>query len=47
MFNELWTDWAGWWESVTPEFGFLLALPFLVVAAGLVAECLGPRWRRR
>jgi len=46
MFDELCMDWAAWWESVTPEFGFLLALPFLIVAVGLTAECLGQRWCR-
>jgi hypothetical protein len=36
-------DWAAWWASVTPEFAFLLALPFGVAAAALA----GDAWRRR
>ncbi len=36
-------DWAAWWASVSPEFAFLLALPFVVAALGLVAD----RLRRR
>lgn len=47
MFDELWMDWAEWWATVSPEFGFLLALPFLAATVGLAAECLGPRRRRR
>ena len=35
-------DLAAWWSSVSPEFAFLLALPFVVGACGLAAEC----WRR-
>ncbi len=30
-------DWAAWWAGVTPEFALLLALPFAVAAAGLLA----------
>lgn len=32
------SDWSAWWQTVTPEFAFLLALPFAVAAAGLLAE---------
>jgi uncharacterized protein YfaA (DUF2138 family) len=31
-------DWATWWASVPAEFAFLLALPFIIGAAGLLAE---------
>jgi len=43
MLDALWTDVATWWNTVTPEFAFLLALPFMVAAAGLLGACV--RWR--
>lgn len=40
-----WDQAAAWWVTVTPEFCFLLALPFLVAAAGLLRDwfdkCVG------
>jgi hypothetical protein len=39
----LWSDLLDWWHTVTPEFAFLLALPFLVAAAGFLGECLRRR----
>ena len=38
MLKNLWVDWAAWWETVTPEFAFLLALPFVVAAVGLASD---------
>jgi hypothetical protein len=35
---------AAWWQTVSPEFVFLLALPFVVGAAGLLADCVRRRW---
>ena len=35
-------DLMAWWDSVPPEFVFLLALPFVVAALGLFAA-----WRER
>ena len=40
MFETLWIDWTAWWSSVTPGFGFLLALPFAVVAVALLGDLL-------
>lgn len=40
MFENFWVGWAAWWHTVTPEFAFLLALPFVVAAAGYAAQCL-------
>lgn len=37
MLQDLWLDMAAWWDSVPPEFAFLLALPFAVAAIGLMA----------
>lgn len=36
-----------WWATVTPGFAFLLALPFAVVAAGLLGDAARRRLRRR
>jgi hypothetical protein len=49
MLKSLWTDLATWWSAVTPEFAFLLALPFMVAAAGFLGECIRRclAWRRR
>jgi hypothetical protein len=38
MLEEIWVDWVAWWATVTPEFRFLLVLPFVVAIIGLVAE---------
>ncbi|MGE5089487.1 MAG: hypothetical protein ACM3QY_10210 [Candidatus Levyibacteriota bacterium] len=43
MLRDLWQEWLAWWETVSPEFAFLLALPFVVAAASAIAE----RCRRR
>jgi hypothetical protein len=32
-------EWAAWWETVSPEFAFLLALPFVIAAASVIGEC--------
>lgn len=37
MLHDLWLDMVAWWDSVPPEFAFLLALPFGVAAIGLAA----------
>lgn len=39
-----WPSLLAWWHSVPPSFAFLLALPFVVGAAGLLAS---RRARRR
>jgi hypothetical protein len=42
--TDRWIDeFVAWWQSVSPEFAFLLALPFVVGALGLWAD----RRRRR
>ena len=38
MLDELWMDWASWWATLTPDFVFLLALPFAVALVGLATE---------
>ena len=38
MLDELCADWAAWWATLTPDFVFLLALPFGVAVVGLAAE---------
>ena len=43
MFDTWMNGFSAWWQTVTPEFAFLLALPFAVAAAGFV----GDRVRRR
>ncbi|QTN21746.1 hypothetical protein HZ992_16375 [Rhizobacter sp. AJA081-3] len=45
MIENFWVGSVAWWHTVTPEFGFLLALPFAVAAAGLAAA--GLRCRRK
>ena len=36
---ERWTaQWPAWWQKVTPEFAFLLDLPFGVAALALLGE---------
>jgi hypothetical protein len=42
MLTTFFDDLAAWWATVSPEFAFLLGLPFVVAACGLAAEC----WRR-
>lgn len=36
-------DLASWWATVTPEFAFLLALPFVVGLVGVIADCVRRR----
>ena len=43
MLRNFWIDLSAWWAGVSPEFAFLLALPFAVAAIGLA----GDAWRRR
>ncbi len=45
MIEDFWVGSVAWWHTVTPEFAFLLALPFAVAAAGLAAT--GLRRRRK
>jgi hypothetical protein len=33
--TEAWNDWMEWFLSLSPEFAFLVAIPFAVAAAGL------------
>ncbi|HEU5295751.1 MAG TPA: hypothetical protein VFU71_13300 [Burkholderiaceae bacterium] len=42
MLDRLRLDFVEWWSTVTPEFAFLLALPFVVAAAAALGE-----WVRR
>ena len=37
---DAWTDWKEWLVSLSPEFAFLLALPFIVAFAGLLKHWL-------
>jgi hypothetical protein len=41
MVNSWIEDWQSWWATVSPEFAFLLALPFAIAAAALIADA----WR--
>ena len=43
MLATFWIDWTAWWDTVPPEFAFLLALPFAVAAVGLAADCVRGR----
>jgi hypothetical protein len=38
-------DFAAWWATVSPEFAFLLALPFAVAAVAFAANCIRCHWR--
>jgi len=38
MLDTLWQEWTAWWAALTPEFAFLLALPFAVASLGLLRE---------
>ena len=46
MLENFWIDWAAWWTTVTPEFAFLLGLPFAVAAIGLLGEVVRSHRRR-
>lgn len=38
MIDSTLTEWLTWWDTVSPEFAFLLALPYVVAAIGLFEE---------
>ncbi len=38
-------SWSAWWDTVPPEFAFLLALPWGVAALGLAADASSRRRR--
>jgi len=40
-------DLAAWWSTVSPEFAFLLALPFAVAVLGIAADCIRRHRRGR
>jgi hypothetical protein len=40
MFEQWLVEWHAWWSTLTPEFAFLLALPFLVGALGLAGDAV-------
>lgn len=44
MIEDIWVGSVAWWHTVTPEFAFLLGLPFAVAAAGWAVDGL---WRHR
>jgi hypothetical protein len=46
MFETWWTDWSTWWEAMTPQFAFLLALPFAVVALAFLGDFVRERRHR-
>jgi hypothetical protein len=46
MLASLLSDLSAWWQTVPRDFAFLLALPFLVAAAGLIADLVRRRTRR-
>lgn len=43
MFDEALAFLSAWWVTVPASFAFLLALPFAVAAAGLLAETVRRR----
>lgn len=47
MLDAALASWTAWWETVSPTFVFLLALPFAVGAAGLIGDAVRRRWRNR
>ena len=38
----LWADLASWWNTVRPDFAFLVALPFFVAAVALLSDKFFP-----
>lgn len=47
MIDTALASWSTWWDTVTPEFAFLLAMPFMVAAVGLIGDAARRRRRRR
>lgn len=47
MLDAALASWSAWWYTVTPSFAFLLALPFMVAAAGLIGDAVRRRRGRR
>ncbi|MFO1327052.1 MAG: hypothetical protein U1F56_06815 [Rubrivivax sp.] len=47
MIDSALASWAAWWDTVPPAFAFLLALPVLVAAAGLIGDSVRRRRRGR
>lgn len=47
MLDAALASWSAWWDTVTPSFAFLLALPFMVVAAALLGDAVRCRRGRR
>ncbi len=47
MLDTFLSGWQAWWDTVTPEFAFLLALPFGVAGLGLMAHAIRHRRGRR
>jgi hypothetical protein len=43
MLERFQMDWSGWWATVTPEFAFLLGLPFGVAAVALIGDAVRQR----
>lgn len=43
MLDAALASWSAWWDTVTPSFAFLLALPFMVAAVGLIGDALRRR----
>ena len=46
MLKDFWLEWTAWWTT-TPEFAFLVALPFFVAAVAFLGDFLRIRRRRR
>jgi hypothetical protein len=40
MLEAFWLNMAAWWETVTSEFAFMLALPLAVAVVACVGECV-------
>lgn len=47
MLDAALASWSAWWDTVTPGFAFLLALPFAVAAMGLLGDAVRRRRDRR
>jgi len=46
MLDAALASWSTWWDTVTPSFAFLLALPFALAAASLLGGAVRRRCRR-